>query len=128
MPGIQDDAPDSKAIREYLMKYFAMQDLLSASVDVFDVLSTQSPTLEERARYWAQKLDAVRKLDLLNSKIEAYLQDTSSIRPPTEAELDAAQELATELGGLIANEFVTEETAKLIANVVSGFENKPASA
>jgi hypothetical protein len=128
MPENQDDTPDSQAIKEYLGEYFAMQDLLSASVELFDLLSKQSPTPGERAHYWAQKLEVAGKLDLLSSKLEAYLQDVSSIRAPTQAELDNAQQLAKELAELTATEVATEETAKLIADALTGFNKKAASA
>ncbi len=88
----------------YLQQYFATVDLITEALGKYETLATDAVTASGRSAFRAQALEAQRDLELLKNKRRAFLADEGAIKPPSEATVKDAEDRATALAKILADE------------------------
>jgi hypothetical protein len=115
--GIDDE------VNSYIDIYNETIKLLSDNVVDFNSLALRSTDPVKRNEFRAKALQASRTLDLLTSKMHAFLLGTSIVRNPTEEELAVAQKLIAELADLQADQKLAEDMADAIVDAKKKLAN-----
>lgn len=96
-----DECSPDEAL-SYLKTYLATVDIVSEAQSKFDTLASKASTAAERSKYRALSLEAERNLELLVNQRRAFLNGMSAIRPPGEAVVKRAKELAEKVARINA--------------------------
>lgn len=127
MPFIPSASLTEEQAQDYMKVYYATNNLLADAIVQFNTLSRSSPNAADRNLYQLKALDASRKHDLLNSRIHAFIEGTSAVRPPSDEEIAKAQGLIQELATLFARQAHADAIVQLITDGVNAFNgmNQP---
>ena len=100
---------------DYMRVAFATVNVLAAAFVGLDAIARTGTSLAERNDARAKALKVMRELELANANITAFVSGTASARPPTLAEIQTTQDLATEL----STDISAQAKATAIFNIVT---------
>lgn len=100
---------------EYMRAAFATVNVLAAAFVSLDAIARTGTSQAERDEARAKALKVMRELELVNANITAFVSGTASVRPPTLAEIQTTQDLATKL----STDISAQAKATAIFNIVT---------
>ena len=123
MPALikHEDATPEDAVR-YLKVYLAAVDVMETSIAKFDTLADYGEDENERNLARLHSLEITRDLDIIKAKRRAFMTDTQGINPPTDAQVQQAQDLDAKLAAVQAHDGKTEAIMGIATDCFNCFQ------
>ncbi|MBW8370828.1 MAG: hypothetical protein K0M66_07625 [Thiobacillus sp.] len=118
---IDECSPDEALA--YLKTYLATVDVVSEAQSKCDTMATKAAAATERSKYRALSLEAERDLELLVNQRRAFLNGKSAIRPPDEATVERARDLAERVGKINASSAKINAMLELVREGLEAFNS-----
>lgn len=128
MPFVPSSSLSEAEVERYMRVFHATVNVLANAVVIYDQASKSRTDANERDRFRLEALNANRELQLITSKLTAFLQGEASVRAPTDAEVQNAQTLAQKLADLAVAQSKFSALVKVTGEAVDAFAKINASA
>lgn len=115
-----DDCTAEETVR-YLKDYFATVDIINEALGKYDLLASNATSVGGRSDFRQLALGAGRDLEFLKSRRLAFLTQGAEVQPPSQAQVDKAQELSQKLAKLAAKEAQAKAIIKIATDGLSAF-------
>jgi hypothetical protein len=115
-----DDCTADETVR-YLKDYFATVDIINEALGKYETLATNATTVADRSNFRALALEASRDLELLKNRRLAFLSGGAAVQPPSQAQVDKAQQLSEKLAKIAAKEAQAKAIIKIATDGLSAF-------
>ena len=115
-----DDCTPEETVR-YFKDYFATVDIINEALGKYETLAVNATTVAERSNFRALALEADRDLELLKNRRLAFLTGGAEVSPPSQAQVEKAQELSEKVAKLAAKEAQAKAIIKIATDGLNAF-------
>jgi hypothetical protein len=115
-----DDCAAEETVR-YLKDYFATVDIINEALGKYETLAANATSVAGRNDFRALALEADRDLELLKSRRLAFLAGDAEVEPPSQAQVDKAQDLSQKLAKIAAKEAQAKAIIKIATDGLNAF-------